>query len=286
MSNCVFCSTTGAGNQSAFVVAEKLITAGIVNIELSGGIFVEDVERKILNLNNRVQKLIIHNYFPIPKKSFVINLASYNEVILSQSIDFLKRSIDVSSSLKSKIFAVHSGFLIDPLPHELGSVLDHSVIQDREKSLQIFRNSLVELSDYANEKAVSLLIENNVISKPNFEKHNQDIFLLTTPYEIKDFFSALPKEIGLLVDTGHLKVSANVHGFDFGDALVNLKDFARGYHFSENLGDTDDHLPFSIHEWEWRDLVKKNLDYYSLEFKTFDYENIKKIVEEFNSFLN
>jgi hypothetical protein len=285
MTNKIYCSTTGAGKLSAFEIADLLIQSGIRNIELSGGIFTDNARKQILELNSRLDSLLIHNYFPVPRESFVINLSSYNKEILDKSIEFLKNSIDIASELNSKKYAIHSGFLIDPQPKDLGGLFNNIDIQDRDKSLEIFKNSILELENYASVKGVELLIENNVMNLVNFNFHNQNIFLLTHPEEILTFFKQLPNSIGLLLDIGHLKVSSNVLKFNFLNALESLGEIVTGYHLSENSGFSDDHKSFSLGDCAYKSLIKKRLSYYCLEFKEYDFNFIKKEVHKFSEYL-
>jgi len=285
MANKIYCSTTGAGKLPAFDIANLLMQSGIRDVELSGGIFTENALEQIIELNNRLDGLLIHNYFPVPRESFVINLSSYDNKILHKSIEFLKNSIDIASDLHSKKYAIHSGFLIDPQPKDLGGLFNNINIQDRDKSLEIFKNSIFELENYASIKGVELLIENNVMNLVNFNFHNQNIFLLTHPEEILTFFKQLPKSIGLLLDIGHLKVSSNVLKFNFSDALESLSEIATGYHLSENSGFSDDHRSFSLDNCSYKSLIKKGLSYYCLEFKEYDFNIIEKEVGKFSEYL-
>ena len=68
--------------------------------------------------------------------------------------------------------------------------------------------------------------------------------MLTHPIEIK-FFKKMPKNVGLLLDVGHLKVSAKTQGFSTKKAMINLKPFIKGYHLSENSGFADSNRAIS-----------------------------------------
>lgn len=76
----IYFSTGGYKNQISKDVIKNLIDIGIKNIELSGTCYSKDNVRdlgKFLEFSN----FQIHNYFPPPKKPFVINLASMDECI-------------------------------------------------------------------------------------------------------------------------------------------------------------------------------------------------------------
>ena len=155
-------------------------------------------------------KKLIHNYFPASKQPFVINLASTNNDILKKSIEHCKQNILRTSKFDLPFYAVHAGFCLDPQISDLGGKIISSFKKiDRELNLDIFIKSLKELTDYAIKHDVNLYIENNVLSLENYElNNNQNIFLCTDYDEIKfilDQFNV--KNFGLLLDTGHSKVS-------------------------------------------------------------------------------
>ena len=74
-------------------LAKNLIRHKIKNIEFSSGPFEKKILEKIKLLDVNSQ---IHNYFPVPKKPFIINLASTNSQIFKQTLSHIKKSIDFS----------------------------------------------------------------------------------------------------------------------------------------------------------------------------------------------
>ena len=116
-------------------------------------------------------------------------------------------------------------------------------------------------------------IENNVITIENFKKFKQNPLLLTHPDEIIKFFKKCDKDVGLLLDVGHLKVSAKTLGFDLLKAHEMLKPYIKGYHLSDNNGLRDSNKKFTKKSWFY-DKLKKNVKYISIEVYT---KNIKKL---------
>ena len=55
----------------------------------------------------------------------------------------------------------------------------------------------------------------------NLDLFKDNPLLLTNPKEITNFFKLLPKDIGLLLDVGHLKVSSKSENFDLKKAIKN-----------------------------------------------------------------
>ena len=74
----------------------------------------------------------------------------------------------------------------------------------------------------------------------------------------------MPKNVRLLIDVAHLKVSAKTEKLDPIKSLKIMNKYVEGYHFSENNGHTDSNSPFKKNAW-FVPYVKKNLNYYSIE---------------------
>ena len=111
---------------------------------------------------------MVHNYFPAPKIPFVLNIASTDEKKIVQTKTFAKRAIDLSFRLGAPFYSLHAGFAASLQPNFLGQARKWSEISvnDREidKSYQVMIETTQEISDYAKDKKMSLLIENNVLS--------------------------------------------------------------------------------------------------------------------------
>ena len=73
----IFVSSAALKNHSISKVSSKF-KMHIENIEFSGGVYEGNILKK-LNKVKKQQNILIHNYFPRPKKDFVLNLASENK---------------------------------------------------------------------------------------------------------------------------------------------------------------------------------------------------------------
>ena len=101
---------------------------------------------------------------------------------------------------------------------------------------------------------------------------------MATPQEIIYVMNRTPKNVGLLLDLAHLKVSANSLKFNLIAAAKKLKKYANGYHLSDNNGKVDSNKTINKNTWFWPYMNNK-LDYYSIEIYNY---NIKKITKVFN----
>ena len=273
----IFVSTGGFKNKNPIKVINFLKRNKIKNIELSGGKYLKNLSRKLKK--EKKINLRFHNYFPVPKKKFVINLASKDKNIFKKSLKHIKRSIDLSSKLNSKYYSFHAGFRLDPKPKSLGKKLQTEFdISDRKKALIRFLNRTNMLAKYAKKKNIKLLVENNVISKKNLETFNCNPLLLTSPNEITYFIKKINRNVGLLLDVGHLKVSAKTLKFNLQKAHKTLSKYIQAYHLSENNSVNDSNKFFKKNSWFWKHL-KKDLDYYSIEVYSKKIEVINKCIK-------
>jgi hypothetical protein len=91
----VFLSTGGFYKENVIQVVNFFIKNKIFNIELSGGPYEKNVYDKLIDIKKSFNiNFLIHNYFPVPKNPFVINLASFNKVIEQKSINQILNSIE------------------------------------------------------------------------------------------------------------------------------------------------------------------------------------------------
>ena len=84
-----------------------------------------------------------------------------------------------------------------------------------------------------------------------------------------------PDNVGLLIDVAHLKVSAQALKFDKIEFLNKSKLWVRGFHLSDNDGTKDSNEMINDNAWFWP-VVKKKLDYYSIEVYNVDYKTLNQ----------
>ena len=210
-----------------------------------------------LNIN-----LSLHNYTLNEGLPFVLNLASHN--IRHQSINLIKQNIVYSRLLGSNIYSFHAGFLVDPSPSELGKGFSVSKLDDR--SLEIFLQSCGELSNFASATGIRLLVENNVLTKGNFNCFNQvNPLLCVDPQGTHEIMTELAKfNVAMLLDFGHLKVSSNTLNFTIDDFMKLNEEFVGGYHYSDNNGIIDNNSSIHSNSFFWS-YLNTDVFYHTLE---------------------
>lgn len=267
--------STGGFSDKTFVQAASLFDPELVRgLELSAGLYTENLESELEAIGHTFE-VTLHNYFPAPRIPFVFNLASCDPDIHKQSMDHAKYAIDLTKRISGKYFSFHAGYLIDPDVSELGKKIGKKKINNRADGLSQFLYSIKDLSKYAAERDVMLLIENNVLSAANFKSFDCNPLQMTEPAETARIFSEVDQNVKLLVDVAHLKVSARTLGFDPVRYLDEFAPITRAYHISDNNGLEDSNEPFRADSW-FLPHIRKDLDYYSLEI----YSKEVQVLEE------
>ena len=277
----LYVSTSGHKGD-AISQAARLSKKGFKSIELSGGTHSSNLIDDLELLKQIVDNLLLHNYFPPPAVPFVMNLASSNQEISELSIELAMRAIEFSSKIGSSYYGVHAGFLFDPKIEDLGNVISRTEIMDREVGMERFTTSIEYLADFAKKRNVKLLVENNVLSQANLESFEVNPFLLVDPDEILQFFENIDSNVGLLLDLGHLNVSARSLQIQNIECLEKVSKFVCGYHFSDNNGREDQHLELQPTTW-FLPHIDKNAEFGTLEIHSQDFKQIENsltILEE------
>lgn len=252
MSNhAVYASTAGIARH--FPSLPKLLTvltaAGIDHIELGwapplDGLMLPD------GLGAFPARWLVHNYFPAPTQPFVLNLASQNPVTLRRSLDFCAHAIALSSDLGASFYSVHCGFLAEFDPSSLGRQLNYSEICDYERGYATFRTSLQMLLTEARAAGIRLLIEPNVVAPINLIDGRNLLLMLAEPFEFTRLMSDIPDEhLGVLLDLGHLKVTATTLGFAITDFIEAVASSIGAFHLHDNDGTADQHRPVNSGSW-------------------------------------
>tara|TARA_B100000242_G_scaffold290073_1_gene260918 strand:+ start:341 stop:1177 length:837 start_codon:yes stop_codon:yes gene_type:complete len=275
----IFISTSCLKNIKIKDTILQLVDAGFYNIELSGGSeYYEGMIEDLVELKYKYNlNYICHNYFPPPKKHFILNLASLDDDISQASINHIRNSIKISKKLDCDFFGFHAGFFTDFPISQIGKEIFKKELSDRQKCIDKFCNVYNEV----NKSDINLYIENNVISEINFKNFGDNFFMLTN----KEEYSELKKKIDfkLLLDVAHLKVSCKTLNLDFESELDFLINSSNYIHISDNNSFSDDN----------RCLEKDSSLYSILSNYSYDnkimtievYDGIKMIEKTYNNLI-
>ena len=231
----IYISTSCVKNNKIRGSVEELAMNGFQNIELSGGTeYYENFENDLFELKDKYRlNYRCHNYFPPPKKPFVLNLASLNDETFKASFNHLQNAISLSNRIEADKFGFHAGFFIDIKLNEIGKKLSRDNLFDKKKAIQRFCKAFVDIKKES--KNVSLFIENNVFSKTNAETYDgENPFMMTNFNEYKTLKEKI--DFNLLLDVAHLKVSAKTLKLDWEDEFEKMMDASSYIHVSNNDG--------------------------------------------------
>ena len=231
----IYISTSCIKNTKIKDSVEELATNGFKNIELSGGTeYYDNFENDLLDLKDKYNlNYRCHNYFPPPKKHFVLNLASLNDETFQISFKHLQRVIALSNRLGADKFAFHAGFFIDIKLHEIGKKLSKDNLFNEDESISRFCDAFQDLQKQA--CGVSLFIENNVFSSSNADTYDgENPFMMTN---FNEYVSLKEKiDFNLLLDVAHLKVSARTLKLNWEEEFEKMMDASSYVHVSNNDG--------------------------------------------------
>ena len=231
----IYISTSCVKNTKIKDSVQELAENDFQNIELSGGTeYYENFENDLLELKDKYSlNYRCHNYFPPPKKPFVLNLASLNDETFQMSFDHLEKVIALSNKLGADKFAFHAGFFIDIRLSEIGKKLSRDNLFDKKEAVERFCNAYDVIKRKA--KNVSLFIENNVFSKTNADTYDgENPFMMTNFDEYKSLKEKI--NFNLLLDIAHLKVSSKTLRLDWEEEFENMMSVSSYIHVSDNDG--------------------------------------------------
>ena len=215
----------------------QYIACDLQNIELGANV---EVNSDLGFLSNYQAQFLVHNYFPPPQDPFVLNLASKDENIRKRSIELVLNAIDLSSKIGAPFYSVHAGFITDPTSFGETSFIfpspeSRTAIKD---SWSNFISSLDIVLEYSRKVGVDLLLENNVCSPDLVDK-----VMLVKPEEFQMLLlnKVSHPNLGILLDTGHLSVSAQTLGFNKFRFIDQITPYIKAIHIHDNSGKADTH---------------------------------------------
>lgn len=287
-SNKIYVSLFSAQQNDLVKALDKLIFLGFKNIELCGGTrYRKDYEEILIQYQKKFNlNYLVHNYFPAPLTPFSLNLASDNKQIITNSIELIKKAIDLCVKIKSKRYSFHAGFRLSPQPTELGEKLVKRELLNKKVAWEIFSNNVEIIKKYSNEKGVDIFIENNVIGEKNKKSFLENPFLFTDSSELCSIENLVNGNI--LLDVGHLKVSCKNLNLNFEDEFCKISKKCKYYHISNNNGLEDQNAHILYDDDIFKILKKTNYSdidtcytlevYQGDEYLVNSYKNLVKAV--------
>jgi sugar phosphate isomerase/epimerase len=229
---------------------------GISAVELSSGFPDSDGLLAALEGGAAVgMRYLVHNYFPAPRESFVLNIASPDRDNRERSIAFAKRAVELCERLRVPFYSLHAGYAVPLAPEDLGrpgrqAELVRGRAIDRDAALDSMKSAMEELSDHAARHGVRLLLENNVVSPRQVGDGRPQPLLMAEPKEAVSFLSALGRDnVGLLLDVAHARVAGAALGFDPLRFFDDCAEWIGALHLSDNDGIVDNNRPFAEDSW-------------------------------------
>ena len=248
-------STGTIGGATAVATARALVAAGAPGVELSAGDWAPGTPDAVAELATTVAVPVnLHNYFPPEADPFTLNLASADPDVAARSMAHVRGAVALSARIGAPDYGFHAGFLVDPRPEELGRPLGRRPIGDRRAGRERFVERVHVLAAEAADVGVTLMIENNVLSRANLDRFGGDPLLLTDPDDARLLVDSLPAGVGILLDVAHAKVSAATLGFEPVDLVRACEPRIHAYHLSDNDGAEDSNGPVDDGSWFWSHL--------------------------------
>ena len=219
---------------------EELAANGFLNIELSGGTkFYDSLIDDLLELKMKFNlNYLVHNYFPPPLNSFVFNLSSLDKEIEKSSISHAINAIETASILGSEKIGFHAGFLINIPVNKIGGKIKKQTLFNKKLGLNKFIKNYHILKNAADKFAISIYIENNVLSFENLKTFQENPFLFVKSSELK-FFNENLNDFKYIFDYAHSYVSSKSLGLNVENEFNNFTINTDYIHLSDNNGKSD-----------------------------------------------
>lgn len=272
-------STTFAKDHSRLYSALKLCEEyNIDSVEIgSNHIYEKNYDYIIDHFNC---DYLVHNYFPVPEESVVVNIASLNDQILKRSIQHIKTAIDFSTKIGAELYTFHPGFLVDPkgiseTEHNYDFQWDNLTFSNKnfELAFDTMLQSMDRIVSYANQKNMRVAFE----TEGSF--HRRAYLLMQHPEEYEKLFKEYASgDLGINLNISHLNLAAKAFGFSRESFVDLVSDYVVAIEMSHNNGREDQHLPLIGNAWYWPVIFDKR---FRNVYKIMEYRNveIKTIVE-------
>ena len=234
-------------------------------------------------LNDYNFDYLMHNYFPIPLESFVLNIASFDKNIRKRSIQHILSAIDFCKTYNSHLYTFHPGFLTDPIGSN-DSKINYDFMWDQTKlkdinyikAKELMYDALDKIVKYSQKNKVKIAIE----TEGSLAK--KDHLLMQQPEEYVEFMTKFSNsDIGINLNIGHLNLASKAFNFSRSNFVSLVEKYIIALELSHNNRIEDQHLPLIKNEWYWSIINNpKFKDVYKiLEFRNTEVSDIKKNIE-------
>lgn len=231
-------------------IFEECDRRGITHLELGSGVAYDPDARQKIIARSKKTNILLHNYIPAPEIPFVLNLAARDADTLGKSTNLVKTALEISHDIGASFYAVHSGFAYDAQPQFLGKKQTHLAHYPLSEAHNVFLASMIDLAQYARSLGVILLIENNVLPAFNLIDGANKSYLVVGPDDSLEVLNTLASlGVGLLLDTGHLAVSAQALQFSPVEFIETMRYYIKAFQLSDNDGTIDSHSPITPDSW-------------------------------------
>lgn len=208
-------------------------------------------------------EFIYHNYFPRPQSDIVLNVLSRDAQNRQRSKDLIAAAVELMRATGVDLYCFHPGYLGDPVVGKNGMFeFGNARPWDAAQSVRDFQNGFMsfyqDLAIEAPGQEIFLGIE-NLFPPPIGDNFSifcsfSDINTMFQSPRLRD------SNLGILVDLGHLAISANILRFDrnaFLDQVIEeYGDRIYEVHLSENDGREDLHQAITEQSWQLQVLEK------------------------------
>ena len=158
--------------------------------------------------------LTVSNFIPAQFR-YPTNLAAYDETIRKNSVEYIKRNIEIAEKFNAPYVSLCPGF----------SMYGESV----GKAWDCMIRSFSELLDYSKDMTVKLILEPG---------NRAETDLVVTVDDGLRAIGQLDFRMGILPDTGHLFINREPMSY----IVEKVRGLVCHYHIDDNMGISDDHL--------------------------------------------
>lgn len=192
----------------------------------------------------------VHNYFPLEDPTHLMNISSLEDENLAKTITIAKNAISICHLLGGKMYSIHAGFRSNVAASSLGKKLIPGDIVSYNEAFDKMIITTIELCDYAASMDIDILVENHVLTQFNLTGDSNSLLFLCAAEEIVRFANSIQRDnFGILLDVGHLNVSANTLDLDRFEFIESISPWIKLFHLSDNDGHVDQSLPFNEDAW-------------------------------------